>query len=61
MTKKELIEMLSEVPEDAVIYITKDYQDLISSYTRTSEINGFYKYREGYILSELNVIPRKHD
>ena len=61
MTKKELIEMLSEVPEDAVIYITKDYHDLISSYTRTSEINGFYKYNGGYVLSELNVKPRKHD
>lgn len=61
MTKKELIEMLSEIPDDALMLITKDHQDLISTYTRTVEINGFYKYREGYVLSDLNVKPRKHD
>ena len=53
--------MLSEVPDDAVILITKDHQDLISTYTRTVEVNGFYKYREGYVLSDLNIKPRKHD
>ena len=61
MTKKELIEMLSEIPDDAVILITKDHQDLLSTYTRTVEVNGFYKYREGYVLSDLNIKPRKHD
>lgn len=59
MTKKELIEMLSEVPDNAQIIMTYDTFNLISnSETRTTNINGFYEFRGSYVLSTANVRPR---
>lgn len=59
MTKKELIEMLSEVPDNAQILLTYDTFNLISnSETHTVNINGFYEFRGSYVLSSANVMPR---
>lgn len=59
MTKKELIEMLSEVPDNAQIIMTYDTFNLISnSETHTININGFYEFRGSYVLSAANVRPR---
>ena len=59
MTKKELIEMLSEVPDNAQIIMTYNTFNLISdSQTHTTNINGFYEFRGSYVLSAANVRPR---
>lgn len=59
MTKKELIEMLSEVPDNAQILITYETYNLISnSQVNTTNINGFYEFRGSYVLSTANVRPR---
>ena len=65
MTKKELIEMLSEVPDDSEIRITENRQDLLSSSTYVREIKGYYENNGYYVLCGLNVKPykiiEKHD
>ena len=64
MTKKELIEMLSEVPDNSEIRIVETKQDLFSSNTYTREIKGYYENSGYYILCGLNVRPfkiEKHD
>lgn len=64
MTKKELIEMLSEVPDNSEIRIVETKQDLLSSSTYTREINGYYENNGYYVLCGLNVRPykiEKHD
>lgn len=59
MTKKELIEMLSEVPDNAQIIMTYDSYNLISNtQVNTVNINGFYEFRGSYVLSSANVRPR---
>ena len=58
MTKKELIEMLSDVPDDSEIRTVETRQDLLSSSTYTREINGYYENNGYYILSSRNVMPR---
>lgn len=65
MTKKELIEMLSDVPDNSVIRIVETRQDLLGSSTYTREINGYYENNGYYVLCGLNVRPyilsEKHD
>lgn len=59
MTKKELIEMLSKVPDNARILTTYDTYDLLGTnpMTHTHEINGFYEFKGSYVLSAANVRP----
>lgn len=59
MTKKELIEMLSEVPDNSEIRIVETRQDLLGSSTYTREINGYYGNNGYYVLCGLNVRPYK--
>lgn len=62
MTKRELIEMLSSVPDDSKILITES--DFLNSSTYTVDIKGFYEKNGSYILCTLNVRPNteeKHD
>lgn len=65
MTKKELIEMLSDVPDNSVIRIVETRQDLLGSNTYTRDINGYYENGGYYVLCGLNVRPykvvEKHD
>ena len=64
MTKKELFEMLSEVPDDSEIRTIENRQDLLSSSTYTREIKGYYENNGYYVLCGLNVKPykiKKHD
>ena len=65
MTKKELIEMLSEIPDDSEIRTIENRQDLLGSSTYTREINGYYENNGYYVLCGLNVRPyktvEKHD
>ena len=64
MTKKELIKMLSEVPDDSEVRIVETRQDLLSSSTYAREINGYYENNGYYVLCGLNVKPykiEKHD
>ena len=65
MTKKELIEMLSDVPDNARILTMYETYNLISnSMTHTTEVKGFYEFNGSYILTAANVRPgptEKHD
>jgi hypothetical protein len=64
MTKRELIEMLSEIPADSEIRTVETRQDLLGSSTYTSEIKGYYENNGYYVLCGLNVRPysiEKHD
>ena len=64
MTKKELIEMLSDIPDNFEIRIVEARQDLLSSSIYTREINGYYENNGYYVLCGLNVRPykiEKHD
>jgi len=64
MIKKELIEMLSKVPDDSEIRITESRQDLLGLNTYTREIKGYYENNGYYVLCGLNVRPykiEKHD
>ena len=64
MTKKELIEMLSDIPDNSEIRTVETGQDLLSSSTYTREINGYYENNGYYVLCGLNVRPykiEKHD
>ena len=64
MTKKELIEMLSEIPDDSEIRTIENRQDLLGSSTYTKEIKGYYENNGYYVLCGLNVKPykiEKHD
>jgi len=64
MTKKELIEMLSDISDDSEIRTVETRQDLLGSSTYTREINGYYENNGYYVLCGLNVRPyktEKHD
>lgn len=64
MTKKELIEMISDVPDDARIQLVHTQYNLIDISTRTQDIEGFYEHNGCYILCGLNVKPniiKEHD
>jgi hypothetical protein len=62
MTKKELIEMLSEVPDDSEIRIIET--DLFSLSIYSKEIKGYYEDNGFYVLCGFSVRPykvREHD
>lgn len=65
MTKKELIEMLSNIPDNSEIRTVETRQDLLGSGTYTREIKGYYEKDGYYVLCGLNVRPykavEKHD
>ena len=65
MTKKELIEMLSEIPDNAIVRMVESKQDLLcGTNCYQVDIKGFYERNGSYILSGLNVRPykiEKHD
>ena len=65
MNKKELIEMLSDIPDNSEIRIVETKYDLLGSSTYTREINGYYENNGYYVLCGLNVRPykitEKHD
>ena len=65
MTKKELIEMLSDIPDNSEIRTVETRQDLLGSSTYTRDINGYYENNGYYVLCGLNVRPykavEKHD
>ena len=64
MTKKELIEMLSDIPDNSEIRTVETRQDLLGSSAYTREINGYYENNGYYVLCGLNVRPykmEKHD
>ena len=64
MTKKELIEMLSDIPDNAEIKTVETKSDLLSTYNYLRSIEGYYEYNGSYILCNLNVRPykiEKHD
>lgn len=58
MTKKELIEMLSPISDDAEIKLTNERYDLIGSNIYVVNINGYYEHNGFYVLSSHNVKPR---
>ena len=58
MTKKELIEMLSPLPDDAEIKLTQERFDLMGNSVYPVNINGYYENNGYYILSSRNVMPR---
>lgn len=57
MTKRELIEMLSEVPDNSEIRTVETRQDLLGSSIYTREIKGYYENNGHYVLCGLNVRP----
>ena len=60
MTKKELIEMLSDVPDNSEIKLTYENFGFIGSpNVSLYDIEGFYEIRGCYILSPINVRPGK--
>ena len=59
MTKKELIEMIKDVPDDANVKIGGVKESLFSRSTTYANINGFYKLSDiDYVLTDINVQPR---
>lgn len=59
MTKEELIEMLSDIPNNSEVRIVETRQDLLGSSIYTREINGYYENNGYYVLCGLNVRPHK--
>ena len=59
MTKKELIEMIKDVPDDSNIKIGGVKESLFGSSMTYVNINGFYKLSDiDYVLTDINVQPR---
>lgn len=59
MTKKELIEMLADVPDNANIKIGGINEVLFSRNITYNNINGFYKLTDiDYVLTDMNIQPR---
>lgn len=59
MTKKELIEMLTDVPDDANIKMGGVNEALFGRNIIYNNINGFYKLTNiDYVLTDMNVQPR---
>lgn len=60
MTKKELIEMIKDVPDEANIKISGINDSLFGRSTIYAPIEGFYKLSDiDYVLTDKNVQPRK--
>lgn len=59
MSKKELIEMLSNIPDDSKIEIENISDGVFGRTLQYNNINGFYKlYNGSYVLSSKYVQPR---
>lgn len=59
MTKKELIEMIKDVPDYANIKIGGVKESLFCNSMSYVNINGFYKLSNiDYVLTDINVQPR---
>lgn len=59
MSKKELIEMLSNIPDDSNIEIENISDGVFGRTLQYNNINGFYKVSNGsYVLSSKYVQPR---
>ena len=59
MTKKELIEMLSNIPDDSNIEIENISDGVFGRTLQYNNINGFYKLSNiDYVLTDINVQPR---
>ena len=59
MTKKELIEIIKDIPDEANIKIRIINESLFDSSTTYAPINGFYKLTDiDYVLTDINVQPR---
>lgn len=59
MTKKELIEMLQVVPDEAIMKIGGINESLFGRSITYNQINGFYKLNDiDYVLTDMNVQPR---
>ena len=59
MTKKELIKMLADIPDNANIKISGINESIFGRHTTYAPINGFYKLSDiAYVLTDMNVQPR---
>lgn len=59
MTKKELIEMLKDIPNEANVKIGGIKESLFGRDITYANINGFYKLTNiDYVLTDMNVQPR---
>lgn len=59
MTKKELVEMLAEVPDDANIKISGVNDSMLGRHITYASINGYIKLTDvDYVLTDMNVKPR---
>ena len=59
MTKRELIEMIKDIPNDSNINISVINESLFGSSTTYTPVNGFYKLTDiDYVLTDINVQPR---
>lgn len=59
MTKKELIDMMKDIPEDANIKISGVNDSLFGRNVCYASVNGFYKLTDiDYVLTDMNVQPR---
>ena len=59
MTKKELIEMIKDVPDEANIKIDNIRGTLFGNDINYAPVNGFYKLTDiDYVLTDINVQPR---
>jgi hypothetical protein len=57
MTKKELILMLKDIPDNSKIYMTETNTSFLGSSTTKAEIKGFYKHYDSFVLCSLDVRP----
>ena len=59
MTKKELIEMIKDVPDEANIKISGIRESMFGRDITYAPVNGFYKLTDiDYVLTDMNVQPR---
>lgn len=59
MTKKELIEMLKDIPDEANIKLGGVNEGLVGRNITYTNVNGFYKLTDiDYVLTNMNVKPR---
>ena len=59
MTKKELIEMIKDVPDDANVKIGGVKESLFGNNIAYCNNDGFYKLSDiDYVLTDINVQPR---
>ena len=57
MTKKELIDMLSVIPDNAKIQITDETRNFLGHWINAVDIRGFYEHNGSYILCAQKVRP----